>query len=75
MQMKEGNYLISADAVTQKQANEEGVKTKLRAHFWMLKAVGAQKTIKEGTILLIHKDTFSEALVGRNAGRVQSCKE
>lgn len=31
--MKEGNYLISADAVTQKQANKEGVKTKLRAHF------------------------------------------
>lgn len=59
----------------QKQANEEGGEIKLRAHFWKLKAVGAQNTIKEGTILLIHKDVFSEALVGRNASRVQLCKE
>lgn len=73
--MKEGNSWISADAETQKQANEEGVETELRAHFQMLKAVGAQKTIKEGIILLIHKDVFSETLVGRNAGRVQSGKE
>lgn len=73
--MKEGNYSISADAETQKQASEEWVETKLRAHFWMLKAVGAGKTIKEGTTLLIHKDVFSEALVGRNSGRVQSCEE
>lgn len=31
--MKEGNYLISADAEMQKQANEEGVETNLRVHF------------------------------------------
>lgn len=31
--MKEGNYSISADAETQKQANKEAAETKLRAHF------------------------------------------
>lgn len=31
--MKEGNYSISADAETQKQAIKEAAETKLRAHF------------------------------------------
>lgn len=31
--MKEGNYSISADAETQKQANKERVETKLRVYF------------------------------------------
>lgn len=75
--MKEGNYSTSADAETWKQANNERVETKLTVYFWMLKPVRVWKrlTIKEGITLVILKDVFGEALVGKNAGRVQSCKE
>ena len=75
--MKEGNYSISADAETQKQANNGRVETKLIVYFWMLKPAGVWKrlTVEEGIILVILTDVLGEALVGRNAGRVQSCKE
>lgn len=74
--MKEGNYSISEDAKTQKQANKERAETKLKTVFPNPKTSwGLKETVKEGIIVVILEDVFGEILVGRNSGRVQSCKE